>query len=56
MSKYQPPILNNDICRASTDKQTHKYTKKKHTKTETTLKVKKKKKQKCCVGSQGLYF
>ena len=26
MSKFQPPMLNNDVCRARTDKQTHKHT------------------------------
>ena len=26
MSKFQPPMLNNDVCRAPTDKQTHKHT------------------------------
>ena len=25
MSKFQPPMLNDDVCRARTDKQTHKY-------------------------------
>ena len=26
MSKFQPPMLNDDVCRARTDKQTHKHT------------------------------
>ena len=26
MSKFQPPILNDDVCRAAIDKQTHKQT------------------------------
>ena len=26
MSKFQPPMLNDDVCRAPTDKQTHKHT------------------------------
>ena len=26
MSKFQPPMLNDDACRVSTDKQTHKHT------------------------------
>ena len=25
MSKFQPPMLNDDVCRVVTDKQTHKY-------------------------------
>ena len=25
MSKFQPPMLNNDVCRAPTDKQTHTH-------------------------------
>ena len=25
MSKFQPPMLNDDVCRARTDKQTHKH-------------------------------
>jgi hypothetical protein len=44
MSKFQPPMLNDDACRVSTDKQTHKHTHthtyKKHTywvKTEETF-------------------
>ena len=39
MSKFQPPMLNDDVCRAATDKQTHKHTYK-HTywvKTEDTF-------------------
>ena len=39
MSKFQPPMLNDDICRVPTDKQTHKHTHK-HTyrvKTEETF-------------------
>ena len=39
MSKFQPPMLNDDVCRAATDKQTHKHTHK-HTyrvKTEETF-------------------
>ena len=32
MSKFQPPMLNGDVCRAATDKQTHKHTDA-HTKT-----------------------
>ena len=39
MSKFQPPMLNDDVCRAPTDKQTHIYTHK-HTyrvKTEETF-------------------
>ena len=39
MSKFQPPMLNDDICRVATDKQTHKHTHK-HTyrvKTEETF-------------------
>ena len=31
MSKFQPPMLNNDVCRAVTDKQIHKHTHKKTT-------------------------
>ena len=31
MSKFQPPVLNEDVCRAATEKQTHIYTNKKHT-------------------------
>ena len=26
MSKFQPPMLNDDVCRPPTDKQTHTYT------------------------------
>ena len=26
MSKFQPPMLNDDVCRAATDKQTQKHT------------------------------
>ena len=26
MSKFQPPMLNDDVCRPPTDKQTHKHT------------------------------
>ena len=40
MSKFQPPMLNDDACRVSTDKQTHKHTHKIHTywvKTEETF-------------------
>ena len=39
MSKFQPPMLNDNVCRAPTDKQTHIYTHK-HTyrvKTEETF-------------------
>ena len=34
MSKFQPPMLNDDVCRAPTDKQTHKDT---HTHTHTNI-------------------
>ena len=40
MLKFQPPMLNDVLCRAMTDKQTHKQTHKKHTyklKTEETF-------------------
>ena len=40
MSKFQPPMLNDEVCRMATDKQTHKYIHKKHTyrvKTEETF-------------------
>ena len=44
MSKFQPPMLKDDVCRTATDKQTHKHTHthtyKKHTyrvKTEETF-------------------
>ena len=40
MSKFQSPMLNNGVCRATTDKQTHKHTKKTRTyrvKTEETF-------------------
>ena len=37
MSKFQPPMLNNDVCRAPTDKQTHKHT---HTHTQTYIQSK----------------
>ena len=26
MSKFQPPMLNDDVCRAATNKQIHKHT------------------------------
>ena len=26
MLKFQPPMLNDEVCRMATDKQTHKYT------------------------------
>ena len=26
MLKFQPPMLNDEVCRAMTDKQTHKHT------------------------------
>ena len=40
MSKFQPSMLNDEVCRMATDKQTHKYIHKKHTyrvKTEETF-------------------
>ena len=37
MLKFQPPMLNDEVCRMATDKQTHKYI---HTQKKLTYRVK----------------